>query len=251
MFQHEPRVAAITPYYNESEYLIKRCIDSVRNQKIKTDHFLVADGLGHDWLDQAVQRHLRLGKSHKDFGNTPRGLGSLLAVSEGYDAIFFLDADNWIEPNHVDTCIQSAMTAFKNWYECDYVIAKRLFRRLDETVMPLAEEAGHVDTNCYFFLPGSFHLLSLWITQPKYLSSLGDRFFYTILKSRNLNAAINNHPTVNYHCMWTSSYTSIGETPPVGTKENIVNDYKGVIKNLSEREIEVLSRLTGGLRFRP
>jgi glycosyltransferase involved in cell wall biosynthesis len=250
MTSPEPRVAAVTPYYNESEYMLRRCIDSVKNQTVKTDHFLVADGLGHDWLDQLVQRHLRLGKSHNDFGNTPRGLGSLLAASEGYDAIFYLDADNWIEPNHVYTCIQSATNAFGNWYQCDCTIAKRVFRRPNETVMPLTDQPGHVDTSCYFFLPGSFHLLSLWVTQPKYLSSLGDRFFYKILKSRNLHIAFNEIATVNYHCMWSSSYRSIGEEPPVGAKENINNDYISVINKFSQREIDVLQRLTGGIKFK-
>lgn len=243
------RVAAITPYYNESRHLLQRCIDSVRNQTVNSDHFLIADGIGQDWIDQEVKRHIRLGKRHGDFGNTPRGLGALLAASEGYEAIFYLDADNWIQPDHVQSCIQSAIREFGDWKDCDYVIAKRLFKRPDETTILINDQNGHVDTNCYLFFPGTFDLISIWVNQPKYLSSLGDRFFYQMLKAKQLNVAANDRPTVNYHCMWASIYRSVGESPPPGAKENINDDYQKFIKNLSRRELEILFRLTGGLSF--
>jgi glycosyltransferase involved in cell wall biosynthesis len=250
MMDKSLRVAAITPYHNESRHLLQRCIDSVNNQTAKTDHFLIADGIGQDWIDKEAKRHIKLGKSHIDFGNTPRGLGALLAASEGYEAIFYLDADNWIQPDHVQACVHSAIREFGDWKDCDYVVAKRLLKRPDQTTMHIAEEPGHVDTNCYFFFPGTFHLLSIWVNQPKYLSSLGDRFFYQMLKAKQLNMAANDHPTVNYHCMWASLYRAIGETPPPGAKENINNDFREVVKNLSRRELEILFRLTGGLIFK-
>ena len=83
------KVAAVTPYYRESRAQIERCLASVQLQSVKTDHFLVSDGFAQDWLDDMNVRHLRLGVGHADYGNTPRGLGALLAASEQYDAIFF------------------------------------------------------------------------------------------------------------------------------------------------------------------
>ena len=95
------RVAVVTPYYKEPRGWIERCIASVAAQTHACDHFLVADGHAQDWIDGAGVRHLRLDRGHGDYGNTPRALGALLAVSEGYDAIAFLDADNWYAPEHV------------------------------------------------------------------------------------------------------------------------------------------------------
>lgn len=76
------KYAIITPYYKEERRLLERCIASVRNQTIGTDHFLVADGFPQDWIDTTGVRHLKLDRSHGDGGNTPRGVGALLAVAE-------------------------------------------------------------------------------------------------------------------------------------------------------------------------
>jgi len=70
-----PRVAVITPYYKEDRLVLERCLRSVRKQTVAVDHFLVSDGFPQDWLDHEEVRHFRLGKSHGDYGNTPRGIG--------------------------------------------------------------------------------------------------------------------------------------------------------------------------------
>jgi hypothetical protein len=38
-------------------------------------------------------------------GNTPRALGALAAMHEGFDCIAFLDADNWWGPDHLSRAI--------------------------------------------------------------------------------------------------------------------------------------------------
>lgn len=243
------RCAAITLYYKETRHLLECCISSVARQSVKTDHFLISDGFSQDWIDATGVRHIRLGKGHADYGNTPRGLGALLAASEGYDAVFFLDADNWIEPNHAEACVDAAVKAFGTTLDCDCVFARRLFKRFDETTMPIAEHHDHVDTNCYFFFPGAYHLLSIWVTLPQYLSAQGDRFFNKVLRARGLRTAATHVPTVNYHCAFASLYRTLGETPPLGAKENIIDDFDDKIRSLSPRQLEVLFRLSGGLRF--
>ena len=45
---------------------------SVRRQTVPTEHLLVADGHPQDWLESESVRHLRLDRSHGDFGNTPQ-----------------------------------------------------------------------------------------------------------------------------------------------------------------------------------
>ena len=101
------RPIVITPYYKEDPALLRRCMDSVRAQTVPTEHFLVADGHPQDWIDAQPVRHLKLDRAHGDYGNTPRGVASMLACSEGYPAIMMLDADNWLEPQHVELCLQA------------------------------------------------------------------------------------------------------------------------------------------------
>ena len=117
------RYAIITPYYKEDRGVLERCIQSVKGQSVPADHFLISDGFPQDWLENAGVRHLRLGKAHSDAGNTPRGLGALLAASEGYDGIGLLDADNWYDKNHVEECCKAVYSTTEP--PADLVFAKR------------------------------------------------------------------------------------------------------------------------------
>src|SRR5574337_2079445 len=104
------KVAVVTPYFKEPAATLARCIDSVRKQHADREigeiaHILVADGHPQHWIDDLSVRHLKLDRAHGDFGNTPRSIGAQLAASEGYDAIAFLDADNWLDPDHVAACV--------------------------------------------------------------------------------------------------------------------------------------------------
>lgn len=237
------RYVIVTPYFREEKALIERCLASVRRQTIKADHIVVADGFSQNWLDEANCRHIKLDRAHDDFGNTPRGIGAILAISEGYAGIGFLDADNWLEPGHIEACVEAARTAGD---ECDFVVATRTFRRLDETIMPVSEEPGHVDTNCFFFLRGSFGLLPRWALMPKELSPLGDRYFLAMIESQQLKSAAVSRPTVNYQCRWQSFYEALGEIVPPNAKPNI--DGRRVeewVESLEPRELDIVRRLTG------
>jgi glycosyltransferase involved in cell wall biosynthesis len=237
------RYAIVTPYFREERELIERCLTSVRQQTIKADHIIVADGFSQDWLDDAHCRHIKLDRAHGDFGNTPRGIGAMLAISEGYAGIGFLDADNWLEAEHVEACVAASLSAGD---ECDFVIAKRTFRRLDGTIMPVSEERGHVDTNCFFFLRGAFSLLPRWALMPKELSPLGDRYFFAMIAREQFTSATVLRPTVNYQCLWKSFYEALGETAPPNAKPNVdrrkVDEWVG---SLEPRELDILRRLTG------
>lgn len=216
------RYAIVTPYYKEPRDTLERCIRSVQNQTVVTDHIMVADGHPQDWIDATPARHLRLDCAHGDFGNTPRGLGATLAIAEQYDGVGLLDADNWLEPEHVATCV-ATFNAASTQHPVDYVIAKRYLRRLDETIMPIDDEPieQHVDTNCFFFFPGSYPLVPHFALMPKQLSPIGDRIFYQAVRSRGLQSTVNTQRTVNYQCMWESIYLALGEPVPCGAKPNI------------------------------
>ncbi|HTC51133.1 MAG TPA: glycosyltransferase family A protein [Steroidobacteraceae bacterium] len=239
------RPIVITPYYKEDPAVLRRCIDSVRQQTVATEHFLVADGHPQDWLDAEPVRHLKLDRSHGDYGNTPRGIAALLATAEGYPAIMMLDADNWLEPEHVELCQRVAAESPGT----DFVVAKRNFCRPDGSIMPIAEQptAGFIDTNCFAFFPGSYQALPVWALMPKQMSAVGDRVFSVSLQGRGLSGiAITNKATVNYQCMWESFYRAIGEQPPEKLSPTI--DATPLFewwRNLGARDREVLWRLTG------
>lgn len=240
------RCIVVTPYYKEDPSTLERCIRSVANQSVGTEHLLVADGNPQDWIDREAVRHLRLDCSHADHGNTPRGVGALLAAAEGFEAIALLDADNWVDPNHMEVCMNAAAKAGG---KCDFVIARRRFCRQDGSVLPVQDEpvSEHVDTNCFVFLPGSYHLLSFWALMPKPLSMAGDRFFWAGVRARGLvGALVTQDVTVNYSTMWAGEYLKSGETPPDGAKT--VADFEPMrawLRSLSRQERVLASRLAG------
>jgi glycosyltransferase involved in cell wall biosynthesis len=219
------KIAIISPYYKEDVTLLERCMDSVLSQTIKCDHFLVSDGHPQEWINTRSVRHILLGKSHGDYGNTPRGIGGQLAISEGYDAICFLDADNWLDPTHVEECLNSAILKYGSHINCDYVISRRRLVRPDLSIMDSTEEPSHIDTNCFFFLPGSYFLIPYWNLMPKEFSNIGDRIFRQKISMYKLNFTKNLNITVNYLNLWTSFYTSRGETPPPDSKPNVDGSY--------------------------
>lgn len=240
------RVAYITPYYKEEPEVLARCVKSVEAQTIKGDHFLISDGHPQDWLMSRVARHIPLGKSHGDYGNTPRGIGAQLAISEGYDAIGFLDADNWLDPTHTEECLTTAIGNYGSPVNCDYVVAKRRFIRPDLTVLSAPEDGSLIDTSCFFFLRGSFHLLPTWNLMPKEFANIGDRIFGRRIREAGLNSASNKAVTVNYLNLWATSYHNVGEPPPPEAKPNVDggSGYRW-LAGLDDRHKELAQRLVG------
>ena len=101
------------------------------------------------------------------------------------------------------------------------VIAKRRLLRLDGTPFTVPDEPDHVDTSCYWFLEGSFHLVHFWVTQAVEVAPLCDRVYYAAIKSRNLALCEARKITVNYTYPYEGLYLSLGETPPPGAKKVI------------------------------
>jgi glycosyltransferase involved in cell wall biosynthesis len=239
------RYAIVTPYFLEARDALERCFRSVRRQTVAVDHIVVADGFAQQWIDAEPVRHLRLDMSHNDFGGTPRGLGALLAASEGYRGIGFLDADNWIADDHVERCLEAA-----SWVgtDCDYVVAKRFLTRPDGTTidvkdLPLPQET---DTNCLFFLEGSYHSLHHWVIIPRQLSAINDRVVTSALKNYGLRPAFVKDPTVFYECLWSEIYRSVGEVPPPNAKPSVdpVPIYAW-LDTLPDRELTIANRRSG------
>ncbi|ANB74370.1 hypothetical protein AYM40_19825 [Paraburkholderia phytofirmans OLGA172] len=245
----QPRYAIVTPYHQESREVLERCIRSVREQTVPVEHILVADGHPQDWIDATGVRHLRLDRAHGDHGHTPRAMGAMLASSEGYEGIGFLDASNWLEPRHVASCVETYQSALKQG-RTDYVIARRNLCRPDGSVLIAWRESidEHVDPNCFFFFPAAYPMLQHFGLMPKALSVAADRFFYLALRERGLQPAVNEQISVNYLCMWQAPYAALGETPPPGAKPNIDSQATlAWLKSRNPEERRLAYRLMGNV----
>lgn len=237
----------VTAYYKEDRAVLEHCIASVQAQTAAVDHMLVADGHPQDWIDDLPVRHIRLDRSHGDYGNTPRVVGAIMAISEGYEGIGFLDADNWVEQDHIATCHDTAAQC----PDADYLTARWILRRPDRTALPLPDDLfpDHVDTNCFFFRPGSFHFISHFSVMPQELSIVGDRVFSMAARGAQLTSAKLPHPTVNYACLWPSLYRLAGEEPPPEAKPDIDSSFVVPwLQQQTPRALELISRRCG-VRF--
>ena len=244
------KIAIISPYYKESPEMIERCMISVQRQSIKCDHFLISDGFPQSWIDETDVRHICLGKSHADYGNTPRGIGAQIAISENHDAIGFLDADNTYDLNHIEVCIQSVFAKYDDIQACDYVIAKRRLVRPYGTTLVESPKESFVDTNCYLFLRGSFHTIPVWNLMPKPLSLIGDRIFGMYINNQKLNSAVNPKSTINYLTLLKSIYLAAGENPPNDCKPGIGNDTRLLtwLAHMSDHDRKITQNI---LKFAP
>lgn len=241
------RVAVVTPYFKESDETLERCLGSVRRQAHPATHILVADGHPRELVDKAGVRHVRLDRAHADAGNAARGLGALLAVAEEFEAIAFLDADNWFDDQHVSTCVQSALSSDPL---PDFVVARRRLCRPDGSELPgltEAEDRGeHVDTSCFFMLRPSFHVVARWAVIPKVLGPVGDRVFLRMLIAENLRASRCDDTTVNYLCTYRSPYLALNEQPPASAKPDPdPAEFTTWWRSLDARERGLANRLVG------
>ncbi|MEM9692341.1 MAG: glycosyltransferase, partial [Myxococcota bacterium] len=152
------RVAVVTPYYREEAAVLEQCVASVAAQTVPVTHFVVADGHPQpDLVDRFRVEHLVLPDAHGDNGNTPRAIGSLSAVNRGFDAIAYLDADNWYRPEHIER-----MVALQRRTGASVCTSGRTIHRLDGSFMLVDRESDglrHVDTSCLFLTRDAFRLV--------------------------------------------------------------------------------------------
>lgn len=203
------KVAIITPYFKESDSTLERCHASVLNQTYPNiHHIMIADGHPSAWceersgsyLSKMKLEHITFPKSHNDAGATPRALGALSAFSRGFDAVAFLDADNWYEPDHIEIMVDKmktenlgAVVATRTIYstECKFMYVDLIESKIENTV----------DTNCWLLNKSLYKFMPAWITdKPNHLIS--DMIFCKVLKANKITMAQVSKPTVCYVSNW-------------------------------------------------
>lgn len=212
------RIAVVTPYYKETLEQLQRCHDSVKNQTLPTDHFLIADGFPKPEVDGWDCFHLKI-PNHADYGDTPRAIGTASAAAMKYDAILLLDGDNWYEPDHVEALWNVHVET-----GADVVTCARMLRRTpDLSILGPDHESDGItfnDTNCYLIAARAFPLFRAWSYKDPALGIVGDRIFWNALKTcEDITIGRSDRPTINYATTFSFHYDQYGETPPDHCKQ--------------------------------
>lgn len=219
----KPTIAVITPYYKEPLAMLAQGHQSVLDQDVdaQVTHFLVADGFPQTEIDAWSCRHVKLPTAHDDNGNTPRGIGSVLADVEGFDHIAYLDADNWFQPTHLSSLL-AVMRKSGRPVGC----AWRTLHRPDGSLMPLQEKSElakkHVDTSGLLLHRDAYDLLRVWTDMPKPLSPICDRIFMAAIAAKRHPMVWTQQATVAFRTQYATHYQACGETPPPGSKTDVM-----------------------------
>ncbi|MFT5561413.1 MAG: glycosyltransferase involved in cell wall biosynthesis [Candidatus Azotimanducaceae bacterium] len=196
--------------------MLEACIDSVRKQTYPCTHILVADGESQDWLTQLSVQHLKLSANHADYGDTPRGVGSVSAINQGFDAVTYLDADNWYQTDHIHSLVSLHQRT-----GAAVCTSRRNLHRLDGTLLgPCTGVDGErfTDTNCLLLTKIAFEFVPLWWSIPADLHCIGDRIMWRYILNKDISRAHSDQTTVAYRTAFKSHYLSFGEKPPPGSK---------------------------------
>jgi predicted O-linked N-acetylglucosamine transferase (SPINDLY family) len=206
------RVAVVTPYFRIEPEKLLRCCASVAAQTLRCDHILVADGEPQALPEGFELFHMSLPGNVGNGGAMPRGFGAQYAFAQGYDAVAFLDADNWYEPHHIEQAVQAMERE-----AVQVVYARRRLVFPDGEVLagedPEDASGRHVDTNCYVISRRAAFLASHWAMYPKEFGSGEDRYIKWIIDAKKLKTHRLPHASVWYETNWSNHYRMAGKAP--------------------------------------
>ena len=228
------KVAIITPYYRESPDILMQCHESVLSQTHSCTHYLVADGYPQTFVDALDAMHIRLPKAHADNGNTPRAIGSLSAINQGFDAIAYLDADNWYSPAHIESLVD--MHRQTGAVVC---VSGRSIHRMDGSML-MESDAGdgddYFDTSCLLLTRKAFSLTPFWALMPRLLSPVCDRIFWQAIRRKGYRWRCTERATVAFRSQYIDHYVQKNEVPPPGAKGDMMKEMAQRWNGLSEEE---------------
>jgi len=213
------QIAVVTPYCREPDDVLRMCLASVAGQTHPgCGHFLVADGFPNPLVSDWDVRHIVLPNAHADNGNLARAIGAMAAISESYDGIAFLDADNWFREDHV-----AQLAVLHENTGAAICTSGRSIHRLDGTVMYVdrAESDGQrfADTSCLCIFRPAFDVVALWAMMPRALSPVCDQVIWQAILERGVSRAHTDEPTLAFRTQYAVHYRNIREDPPPGAKE--------------------------------
>lgn len=179
---------------------------------------MVADGGAPipltDFQGQAISLHHR----HDDWGDTPRTIGAASAFAQGYDAVCWLDQDNWLYPKYAET-LAAAMQKTR----CALATCSRDIYTLSTEKMGLCKETDgqkFVDANCMMLSRAASSAAMIWATMPKPWHVCSDMYFLAACRRLNLSQAHCAEALMGYRATRTHTYALYGRTPPPEAKDS-------------------------------
>lgn len=154
------RIMVITPTTGKDT--LKRAIDSVIDQTVKVDHLLVADGLEAAKTNPhfySTGHRLTLQENIGGDGWYGHRIYAAVPLLVNADFILFLDEDNWFEPEHVETMVNTIERNNLSWaYSLRRLYNESGEYQFDDDCESLGKypafydpNLNFVDTNCYCF----------------------------------------------------------------------------------------------------
>ena len=210
------RVAVITAFHAETPEMIERCHASVRAQTVPCDHIMVGDNAKVG--APATALHVHLPRNAADYGDTPRAVGSAYAAGLGHEVICYLDGDNWLHPQHVESvlaCQRDTGAAIVSSYRSLY--------RLDGSYMAVcisSDGQQFCDTNCMALFRPAFHLTATWSSMDERLHPIGDRVMWKAVLQSGLARAHTSRATVHYLAAAAGFYRDLREPIPPGARDS-------------------------------
>ncbi len=206
------RIAVVTPYHATAPQWLHQCHASVLGQSHPATHILVADGQPLPEVDRWTAQHIRLPVRHADHGNTPRAIGSLSAIGQGFDGIAYLDADHWYAPDHV-----ASLVTLHRQTGAALCLSHRYLHRLDGTPLGRCKDTDGENfaavSSMILFRP-AFHLATLWASIHPKLHAISDRIMMLQVRKQNVSRAFSDRHTLSFRTANRADYLAFGETPP-------------------------------------
>ena len=176
-------------------------IESVRDQTVSCTHYVFADGEYASALTQFFDdEKLKFYRLPVKTGGNGMMNGGIIAASAYLvqeDLICWLDDDNWIEPDHLETLLAAKE-------DKPYAHSLRKLVEPDGTFFDfddfesLGIHSGFIDLNCYLMdRQLAVQIAPLWYRTTGELM-VGDRFVYEALRQNNLPFGETGKYTVNY-----------------------------------------------------
>jgi GT2 family glycosyltransferase len=206
------KICVVTPYFETELAWVRQGHASVRGQTVQAHHILVCDGSTPAQIEAFQGTHILLQRNYKDYGNTPRLIGCYNAITQGADAIAFLDADNWFQPDHLENLLRVAQDN-----RLDACSSARALFRPDGSYMvkcPTVNGRDYIDTSCLLVMRSAFHHMIAWILTSQDTAAVTDQHVWTHMKNAGARLAFLDKATVCYRTRHASHYRLIGETPP-------------------------------------
>jgi hypothetical protein len=226
------KVAVVTPYFETNPQWIRECHDSVLSQNYPCTHLLVGDGASDEAIDDWSAIHLKLPRNLGDYGDTPRALGSIYAAGLGFDAIAYLDADNWYLPWHIQSLVKLHQSS-----GAAVCTSGRVLHALDGACLgvdPDVDGENFVDTSCMLFTREAFDVFPVWAAMSPQFHAIDDRVVWAEVLDRRLTRAHSALPSAAYRTGFQFHYERFGQTPPDEAKTG--GDVLEMMRLVSEDE---------------